>query len=155
MKKLFIAAAAIMMLAVCSFAQSGNDISFETFSSYFENNNAGLTGDTSYLAFTDQAAFDKIFGSAAVMGKNSFLPDNAFSSKMVVATIKRGPIREYSDVKVSASGSKLTVSYKIKDRAADSATYATPLIIAVKKGKYKEVVFKENGKKVGSVTVTK
>src|SRR4051812_13498215 len=71
-------------------AGSERALDFQRYDSYFEGNNSGLKGETSYLAFTGQAQFDKIFHSAAVGGQNNFLPDNVFDSKVVLATIARG-----------------------------------------------------------------
>lgn len=121
-------------------------------SSYFEKNNSGLKGEKSYLVFTDQAQFDKVFGPAARMGTNAFLPPGAFESKMVVAAIKRGSMRRYSDVAVvTEENGVLLVSYTATDAKKDSATYRVPLILSVEKGEYREVIFLENGKRAGVV----
>jgi hypothetical protein len=48
-------------------------VAFQRYESYFERNDSGLTGDTSYLVFTSQAQFDKIFHPAATGGQNNFL----------------------------------------------------------------------------------
>jgi hypothetical protein len=44
------------------------------------------------------------------------------------------------------------VWYKIKDAQQNSATFASPLILAVDKGQYSEVIFMENGTRVGAAT---
>lgn len=162
MKKLFVSTLMLFALAVCAFAQTNSSkigsksvpVNFQRFESYFENNNSGLKGDKSFLTATSQNQFDMIFGSAAVMGQNSFLPENVFTTSLVVAAIKRGAMRTYSDVKVMAENGKLFVWYTAKDAAPSSATYSSPLILAVAKSKYKEIVFMENGKKAGSVKIT-
>lgn len=128
---------------------SRSAVAFERYESYFEKNNSGLKGEKSYLAVGSQKRFDGIFGAAATMDDNNFLPDDAFKSKIIVATIKRGSLRKYEDVKITAEKGKLIVSYKVKDDALSSATFSSPLILAVAQGKYKEVVFMENGKRVG------
>jgi hypothetical protein len=123
-------------------------------SSYFERNDTGLTAQTSYMVFTSQAQFDKIFGAAPTMGRNNFLPNNTFSTKMVFATIARGHfLRTYDDPKVTTKDGKIYVWYKVKDAEQKSATFASPLILAVDKGQYSEVVFMENGKRVGAAAV--
>jgi hypothetical protein len=125
-------------------------------SSYFERNDTGLTTQTSYLVFTSRAQFDKIFGAAPTMGQNHFLPDNTFDTKIVVAAIARGHfLRKYDDPKVTTTNGMIYVSYKIKDAEQKSATFASPLILAVDKGEYSEVVFTENGKRVGAATFPK
>lgn len=132
---------------------TASPVEFQQYTSYFEKNNDNLKGEKSFLVLANQPQFDKIFGSAATMGNNSFLPAEAFPSKMVVATIKRGSMRKYSDVKMTTANGKLIVSYTAQDDAPSSATFNSPLILAVDKGKYKEVVFMENGKKVGSAKI--
>jgi hypothetical protein len=122
-------------------------------SSYFERNDTALTTQTSYLVFTSRPQFDKIFGPAPTMGQNHFLPDNTFDTKIVVAAIARGHfLRKYDDPKVTATRGMIYVWYKIKDAQQNSATFASPLILAVDKGQYSEVIFMENGTRVGAAT---
>lgn len=159
MKKNFIT----VMLIACAFVfnsaaqtdQSGSSmnkkpVAFEQYTSYFEKNNSGLPGDASYLAITKEKDFDKIFGSAATMGDNSFLPADAFKSRFIVAAIKRGNLRRYENVKVTSENGKLYVWYDIRDEAPGSTTFSSPLILAVDKGKYKTIIFMENGMQAGT-----
>jgi hypothetical protein len=162
MKKLIATTLVLFALTVCGFAQAAKTantaapVNFQEFHSYFAKNNSGLKGERSYLALSSQKQFDRVFGPAATMGPNSFLPTDAFKSKVVVATIKRGgALRRYDNVKVTGERGKLFVWYDAKDDAPGSATYNSPLILAVDKGKYKEVVFMENGKKAGTARLTK
>ncbi len=162
MKKAFYVPAMIILLfAANNKAQQftarneAKPVGFEQYTSYFENNDSGLKGEKSYLVFTSQKKFDKIFGSAATMGQNSFLPDDVFKSKIVVAVIKRGSLRKYEDVKVTAEKGKLVIWYNAKDDAPGSATFNSPLILAVDKSSYKEVLFMENGKKSGTARLKK
>lgn len=129
-------------------------VASQSYDSYFERNDSGLTGDTSYLVFTSQEQFDKIFHPAATGGQNNFLPDNAFQTKMVVATIARGNfVRTYDSPRVTSKNGKLYVWYKVTDRKQESATYASPLILAVNKGRYSQVIFMQDGKRVGSASL--
>jgi hypothetical protein len=74
----------------------------------------------------------------------------------VVATIKRGnSIREYKVKQVTADKGKLLVWYDTEDRSQGDATYSSPLILAVAKGNYREVIFMENGKRAGAVRLKK
>jgi hypothetical protein len=163
MKKLIATTLVLFALTVCGFAQTSADktanaaasVNFEQFHSYFEKNNSGLKGDRSYLALTSQKQFDKVFGPAATMGTNSFLPPDAFKSKVIVATIKRGALRKYDNVKATEERGTLFVWYDANDDQPGSATYNSPLILAIDKGKYKEVVFMENGKKAGTARLAK
>jgi hypothetical protein len=136
-------------------------VPFEVYDGYFESNKSGLKGAQSFLAFTDAKAFNKTFGKAVVMGKKrKFLPDDAFDSKLVVATIKRGgKIWTYKVEKVGAglddAKGKLFVLYKATSKDGGKARFASPLIIAVDKGKYTSVVFIENGKRAGTARIEK
>jgi hypothetical protein len=130
-------------------------VEFQQYDSYFEKNNSGLKGTTSYLVFANQKQFDKVFGSAATGERNNFLPADVFKSSLVVAAIKRGSLRHYADVKVTARNGKLFVWYETRDDAPSSATYSTPLILALDKGKYNEVIFMENGKRAGTAKLKK
>ncbi len=138
---------------------------FNSYPSYFESNQSGLKGNTSYLAFTNRAAFDKTFGAAAVMGSNKFLLENAFDAGIVVAVIKRGPlIWNYTVQKVVANNRSVTVHYNAKSTAteigaenagASNASFASPLIVALDRKDYASVLFVENNKNVGQVNLEK
>jgi hypothetical protein len=136
----------------------GSKVEFDVHSGHFEKNNSGLKGDVSFLAFTDRAAFDKVFGIGAVMDKKqNFVPKDAFAKKMVVAVIHRGKaVWTYKVDKVTADGDELYVQYEATpEKESDTAKFASPLIVSVDKGKYTSVVFIENGKKAGTVNVGK
>lgn len=164
MKRILVIITAIMLTVVTqafaadtTTAGPERQLEFKRYdSSYFERNDTGLTTQTSYLVFTKRAQFDKIFGPAPTMGQNHFLPDNTFDTKFVVAAIARGHfLRKYDDPKVTMKDGKIYVRYKAKDTPQKSATFASPLILAVDKGQYSEVVFMENGKRVGAATFPK
>jgi hypothetical protein len=136
----------------------GDKLPFEVYTSYFEKNNSGLKGDESFLAFTDRKSFDQVFGVAVVMGKKpSVLAKDAFDSKLVVAAIKRGDAPwTYKVDKVTGDGDTLYIQYDATTKKGDgTAKFASPLIVSVDRGKYKTVVFLENGKKVGTADVPK
>ena len=122
------------------------EVSFQQYSSYFEKNNSNLRGETSYLVFKNQTDFDKVFGAAATMDRNTFLPDDAFDSMIVVAAIKRGAWRTYEMPQTNLENGNLYVSYNTTDQAPSSATFSSLLILSVPKGNYKKIVFNENGK---------
>jgi hypothetical protein len=132
-------------------------VDFEAHDGHFESNKSGLKGDASYLAITDRAGFDAVFGTAAVMGKKfNYVPKDAFDKKLVVAVIKRGNAQvEYKVEQVTTADDKLYVQYTAKAKDPTTAKYASPLILTLDKGKYTSVVFIENGKEVGTATVGK
>ena len=134
----------------------GNDVKFELHNGHFQRNDAGLKGNSSYLVFTDRKAFDEVFGIARVIGKQNFVPKDAFDKKMVVAVIKRGnAISEYKTEKVTTDEATLFVQFTAKMGPPGTATFASPLIVSVNREKYEAVVFIENGKKIETVKLGK
>jgi hypothetical protein len=132
---------------------------------------AKTLGNTSFLAFTDQQSFDKAFGktpdkedldkflpNGEGKGKKpNLLPNDAFDTKMVVATTIRGPnVCRYKVGKVTAEGDTLSVHYEVAEAfAGNDKVRSCPLILSVDKGKYTSVVFIQGGKKVGTAEVPK
>ncbi len=124
------------------------------YSNYFESNQSGLKGQNSYLTFTTSASFDRVFHPTPLIGKSSFLPEDTFKSKMVVAVIKRGHSSwNYTVQQVKESFGTLTIRYKVTSTARRSAMFASPLIIVVPKQTSRAVIFIENGKRVAKSTV--
>lgn len=150
------AVVSLMLLASPSLAeQKAEKVPYEVHTGYFVSNKSGLDEKASYLAVTDEATFDKLFGKAAVQGrKQNFLPPKAFDTKFVVAVVNRGnEVWQYDVRSVSAKGGTLTVDYKATARDGGSATFASPLIVSVDKGKYTSVEFVENGTKAGTAPI--
>jgi hypothetical protein len=125
----------------------------------FVKNTYEVKGDSAYVAVADRDNFDKIFGIGRVLGgKQNFVPKDAFEKKIVVAAIKKGnAITEYKVEKVTADGDTLYVQYTAepKGSATGTATFVSPLIVSVDKGKITKVIFIENGKKADTVDVPK
>lgn len=132
---------------------TGKPFDYTVHSGYFEKNNSGLKGTSSFLLISDAKTFDQVFGTAFVVGKKpSVLPENAFESKSVLAVIKRGgEVWSYEVESVKAHDSALTVRYKATAKDGGGATFASPLIISLPKGSYRSVTFVENGKEAGKV----
>jgi hypothetical protein len=136
----------------------GKEIDYKAYTGYFEKNDSGLKGDASFLAYTDQKFFDTTFGAGFTMGKKpDVMPKDAFDSKVTVATIKRGKaITEYKVEKVTNDDGTLYVQYTTTEKGnGGTAMFASPLVVAVDKGKYTSVVFIENGKKAGTADFPK
>jgi hypothetical protein len=156
-QKLFRGLVCLMLCAsgaAAADAVQGKNVEFGVHSGHFENNDSGLEGAASFLALTDRAAFDKVFGVGAVMGRQNFVREDAFRKQMVVAVIRRGgSLVDYKVNRVAADGDTLHVQYTAKAQRAAGATFSSPLIVSVAKGDYKSVVFTENGKKVETVKV--
>jgi hypothetical protein len=164
MRQLLLIAAVVLLASGAALAPAadkgeakGKKVEHDVYNDYFESNKSGLKGETSFLAITDQDAFDKVFGKAVVMGaKPNFLPKDAFDSKMVVAVIHRGnAVWKYKVDQVTADGDTLTVQYDATSKTGGTATFHSPLVVSVDKGKYTSVVFIENGEKIGTAKIEK
>jgi hypothetical protein len=127
-------------------------VAFKRYAGLFEKNTSGLPGPTSFLLLSSREAFDKGFGTLPpIKGFNPTpLPADVFDKHVVVAVITRADApTEYSDVTATVAGTTLTVAYQAKTGPATSAKYASPLILALPKGKFTEVSFVSDGKVVG------
>jgi hypothetical protein len=135
----------------------GKKADYAVHTGYFQKNNAGLKGASSYLALATREQFDKIFGVAFIAGaKQNFLPKDAFETKLVAAVIKRGnALWKYQVEKVTADKGTLYVQYKAASKPGGSARFASPLIVSVDRDKLTRIVFIENGKKAGTAEVRK
>jgi hypothetical protein len=137
----------------------GKKVEYQAYTEgYFESNKSGLKGDTSLLTFTDAKAFDDALKKVPpLMGKKfEYLPTDAFDTKLAAAVIRRGnAIWTYKVDKVTVDGDTLYVQYDATSKDGGTATFASPLIVAVDRGKYTSVVFIENGEKVGKAKVDK
>jgi hypothetical protein len=159
MTRRLLTVAALALALPLSGAEGKNaKVEFDVHAGHFEKNNSGLKGDASFVAFTDRAAFDAIFGIARTMGAPpNFVPKDAFDKKIVVAVIKRGgtPV-EYKVEQVTAREGTVYVQYTAKEKGnAGTAKFASPLIVSVDKGDFKTVDFIENGKSAGSARIGK
>ncbi len=153
----FAATALFVVHARAADEAKGEKIAHTHYTAYFEKNNSGLKGASSFLAITDKAGFDKTFAARPPLmgGKRPvLLPKGTFDKHVVVAVIKRGPsITTYDVQKVTRDGDTLYVQYKATSGPAGTASFASPLIIGVPKEQVKRVVFIENGKAAGSSAV--
>jgi hypothetical protein len=126
------ATALLLTLAAAGLADEakGKPVEFKAYTKpYFEKNSSGLKGEASFLAITNQAGFDKVFGVGFVMGpKPDVLAKDAFDKQLVVATIKRGgSITTYTVEKVTADGDTLYVQYKSESKDGCGARYGSTL----------------------------
>ncbi len=136
----------------------GDKVPFTLHKGYFESNKSGLKGDASYLVITNQKTFDETFGLAVTKGAKPVpLPKDAFETLTVLATIHRGKaVWEYNVKSVTADKDTLCIAYEATSKeGSGTATFASPMVVSVPKGKYTSVVFLENGKKVATVEVKK
>lgn len=135
----------------------GNKVTYDVHDGHFVKNTYKPKGDSNYLAISDRDSFDNVFGIGRVIGRQNFVPQDAFEKKMVVAVIKRGnAITQYKVEDVRADGKTLIVRYTAKaGQANPAATFASPMIVSVNKGGYTTVIFLENGKKAEQVKIEK
>jgi len=128
-----------------------HELDFQLYNGYIVNKaSAGLKSEKSYFVLADQEQFNKVFVKfGGYLPKLVLLPPDTFETKVVIATIRAGNRRLYSDVKVVAKNRVLLVSYTAED--AGEGSFLTPLILTVDKGKYRAVIFTENGERAGVV----
>jgi hypothetical protein len=153
-----IAACVALPIAAAPKPDTGEKVEFKVYAApYFEKNNSGLKGEASFVALADKNSFDMVFGVGFVMGKKpDVLTPDDFDKKLVAAVIKRGnAISTYKVESVTGTEDALFINYTVKTGDPGTATYASPLIVAVDKGKYKSVTFVENGKKAGTAEIGK
>ena len=150
-------AALVLCSPVAYAADDKKDPEFVVHTGHFERNDAGLKDEPSLLLLADHDAFAKIFGTVPPAGiggggrKNNPVTKETFDKSVVAAVVKRGKaITTYTEVSTKTDGETLTVSFKSEEGKPGTATFASPLVVAVPKGKVKKVVFVENGKEIGS-----
>jgi hypothetical protein len=131
-------------------------VHYTVYDGYFVSNEFEPAAAASFLILPDQAAFDRVFGVAAVMFDRSHrLPANIFRSHFVIAAIHRGHANvRYRVVKVTHDETVLRVSYATKQQPTPMTEYASPLILSVPRDNYSDVAFIENGSPVKTVPLT-
>jgi type II secretion system protein G len=141
--------------AVTPTRTTGAKLTFDTYSGYFVSNKFEPNAADSFVVITDQDHFDEVFGVAFVMGDKSHrLPKDAFKSAMVIAPIKRGKsLWDFKVERVTEAKGMVELRYTTTEKKSDTATFASPLIVAIPKGKYTGVQFVENGKVMKKVEV--
>ncbi len=142
-------------LGPTALAAEGTKLAFDTYSGYFVSNRFEPDAAQSFLVINDQESFDRVFGTAMVMGDKSHrLPKNAFKSSLVLAAIKRGnAVWEFKVESVTVKQGVVTLRYTTTSKPSDSATFACPLIVSIPKGQYTAVRFVENQKTVKKVAL--
>jgi hypothetical protein len=148
-------ASILLLLAACGLgrqtsAGEPDKLAFDTYSGYFVSNQFEPKAVESFVVIHDQKQFDKVFGAAFVMrDKSHRLPKDAFKSLLIVAVIKRGPaLCEFKVEGVTVAKGVVEVRYTTTEKKSDTATFASPLIVSIPRGKYKAIQFAENGKLV-------
>jgi hypothetical protein len=141
------------LLALSLIASADPAVTATIHTGHFEKNSSGLKGDASFLMFTDFAAFEKVLGTTPPVGvrRPNPMTEAGFKDVLVAVVIKRGKaVTTYSEVTAVADGTTLTLKYKADAGTPGTATFASPLVVGVPRGKLTKVVFVENGKEVGT-----
>jgi hypothetical protein len=131
-------------------AATGGPLGFDTFSGYFVSNKFEPDAAESFVVIRDRGQFDKIFGTAMVMGDQSHrLPDDAFKSNIVLAAIKRGgAVWKFNVQGISATDGLVELRYTATATKSRTATFACPLVVSIPQGAFAAIQFVENGKAV-------
>jgi hypothetical protein len=145
------------LLPVLSAEKKADKIAYEIYAKgYFVKNTVKLTDDKGFFVFQDKKGFDEIFGFGRVMGaKPKLVDDKLFEGSLVVTAIKSGSTLWMYEVEaIRVEKKQLIVQFKATGKES-TAKFTVPLIVAVPRGEYTEVVFIENGKEVGKMPVKK
>ncbi len=137
-------------------ARPGIVVPSVVYNGYFVSNEFEPKAADSFIVIKDRAAFDRVFGVAAVMFDRSHrLQANTFRNQMVIAAIHRGHANvSYRNVHVTRDGTVFCVSYRTKQQLSALTEYTSPLILSVPSYSYSAVLFIENDKPVKSVRLT-
>jgi hypothetical protein len=138
--------------------KKADGVPFEVYAKgYFVKNNAMLPGNPAYLLLSDKASFDKIFGVGVVMGQRpKFVDDKLFEKNLIATVIKSGnTLWTFKVDDVRADKGKLVVNYKATGEKNEGATFNSHLILSLPRGELTEIVFMENGKEAGKLTIKK
>lgn len=123
---------------------SGSKIRYVVANHYFVRNDVKIFKNTK---ITTQEAFDKIFGCAAVMGKDGMPTSIDFAKQYVIAVIKPETDRPTTliakNLMKNAEG-KIVFSYKALIGEKQTYTMVPSLIIVVDKTNTGDIVFKES-----------
>jgi hypothetical protein len=127
-------------------------IPFKTYGSpYFVRNDFEPGAQRSYAVIRTWKAFQAAFGVGVTMnGPKATIAPATFRSKMLLVVIERGPLCSFVSAKVARNSSGLRVEYGLRCPAANSATFAVPLVLAVERADL-AVSFVENGRTVDVV----
>lgn len=142
----------VHLLALSLVAAADPTVKLTVHTGHFEKNSSGLKGEASFRVFTDLATFEKVLGSVPPVGPRKANPvtEVTFQNHDLVVVIKRGrAITTFTEVSVTSDGSTLSLCYKAEAGTAGAAEFASPLVVAVPKGKAAGVKYLENGKEVG------
>jgi inhibitor of cysteine peptidase len=116
---------------------------------YFVKNTFEPNAAQSFAVIRTMEQFNAVFGVGMVMGgPRPEIKPETFESRIIVVTVKRGPMCSYKVESVTATGTGLEVRYEAKVEPPGSATFAVPLIVSAPKGEYASIAFVENGKEV-------
>ena len=145
--------AALLFFAPVALADEPKEPGFTVRTGHYEKTNSGLKDEPSRLLLADAEAFGRVFGTVPPAGlggggrKNNPVTKETFDGEVVAAFIRRGKaITTYTEVTAGADGDTLTVSFNSETGAEGTATFSSPLVVSVPKGKVTKVVFIENGK---------
>ena len=159
-RSLWSAVAILLLLAGCCVGQDvpaadEASLPFEVYDGYFVSNKFGPNASESFVIINDQEQFDRVFGTAFVMrDKSHRLPKDVFNSNIVLAAVKRGnAVWKYKVESVVVSNGVVELRYTTDMSPSDSATFACPLIVSVRRGMFVAVQFVENGKPAKKVEI--
>ena len=137
-RRQFITTAAVGFgMASSAFADGSTTIPFETFDSYFVLNTIKPEKgkNTMFGVCTTNEQFDAMFHPAAIMfAKQKFVPDDYFKDHAILYWIEWGNTPWlYTVQSVEQTDSGLVVKYTREGEPSETAYFASPLLVGVKK----------------------
>lgn len=151
MKKLMIALACVVAMVACTSRKAnvaddpGREVTFTVAQRYFFNNGQEIPASPK---ITNETEFKRLFGMAAVMGKNGQPTEIDFAKSFVVALVE--PVTdietELTPVKVVERGDSLFYTYERRTGEKQSfSMQPVSIIILDKKYAEKEIVLNKLG----------
>lgn len=135
----------VVLMNSCATAKGGNDNSSKTVEYTVANHyfvNSSISRPIREKV-TDQATFDKLFGMAAVMGKNGQPTPIDFDSQFVIA-VSEGVVNNltnYEPVSLKTDGKHLVFTYKVEKGKHIDYSMRPLLMIVVDKKWERDVKF--------------
>lgn len=132
MKKLLSIVAAAVFMVSCGMTNKAKQVDYTEAHGYFVRNDAPSQPSCYY---DSKEAFDNVFGSVAVMGKNGMPTRIDFARQSVIAVIGRETNRptKYIPVSLMLQAGTLYLKYNVEEAAPTTSTMVPLLLLVVDK----------------------
>lgn len=154
----YVIAFSLILAILSTNCSKGKDtgLSFTTYEHYFVNNTFPVDSIGNFLMIQDTASFNRVFGAAANMGKNTWIAPSDFNEKSVISVIKDfgNNLFELKIKKVSRTNAILRVDYEYNLKEQNlSYTMTGNSIVMANIQSCNLIEFYENGRLVKQVSI--